>query len=154
MKTLSALKKEFAAADKRVGKAAERYRKLLSALYMPRNGFDNRLVNVYAELVKSDGSIRQYATQVSWKFYRRGRGGKFYEKPQLGNVKCCDVCSGYCNSFCPNHNGVLVSQDYLDLYKLECAIEDAITARNDAVFAAKEYSVNLYESDCAAVYRQ
>lgn len=137
--TESKLRKQFKAAEQRVSKAIFRYKKLLFKLYMPyfdgarqsdMSGRNNGIADVYLTCLNSDGTIREYATNLSWTFYRRGRGGKFYEKPQDGDKKHCDACNGTCYLACPyRHSEEKVSQDYLDLCKLETAIDTAVDER-------------------------
>lgn len=130
--TEAKLRKQFKAAEQRVSKAIFRYKQLILKLYMPyfdgarqsdMSGRNNGIADVYLTCLNSDGTIREYATQLSWTFYRRGRDGKFYEKPQPKTY--CQTECGKC-TWCDDNR---VSQDYLDLCKLETAIDTAVDER-------------------------
>lgn len=148
--TTATLRKQFKAAVKRVDKAIARYKKALLPLYMPyyeggMSGRDGKFADVYLTCLNSDGTVREFATELSWTFYRRGRGGKFYEKPQTGNKKHCEVCNGPCYAACPyRHNDELVSQDYLDLCRLEYAICVAVDERERVKHELEAVGVDVY----------
>ena len=88
--TIKGLKTAFKKAERKFSKAIARYKGLLFQLYMPaypncrKSNASKSYADVYLACLNSDGSIREYATDLSWTFYRKGRGGKFYvyEKPQ------------------------------------------------------------------------
>ena len=142
------LRKQFKAANKRVDKAIARYKKALFPLYMPyyegarqsdMSGRDGKFADVYLTCLRSDGSIRDYATDLSWTFYRRGRGGKFYEKPQPKR-------EGFSERAWDNYTQAyqLVGQDYLDLRKLEVAIDAAVDEREILLSELESRGVNPY----------
>lgn len=142
---IAKLRKQFKKANQRVDKAKARYQKLVSVLYMPW-GKDGKIVNVGMVCIRRyDNLIVEYATDLSWTFYRRGRGGKIYEKPQTENKKHCEVCNGSCYAACPyRHSDELVSQDYLDLCKLEYAIDAAVDERARLIDELKAVGVNVF----------
>lgn len=149
--TIKGLKTAFKKAEHKISKAVARYKNLLFKLYMPaypncrKSDMSKDYADVYLTCINSDGSIREYATNLSWTFYRKCRGGKFYEKPQNENKKHCDACDQPCYLACPyRHSENLVSQDYLDLRKLEYAINAAIEERENIINALESLDCDVY----------
>lgn len=91
--TIKGLKTAFKKANRRVDKAFARYKKAIAPLHMP---YGNEIVPVESHCFSEggyytdgqgvtrwcEGRLHDFATELSRTFYRRGRGGKFYEKPQ------------------------------------------------------------------------
>ena len=139
--TIATLKKRFKAANLRVDKAIDRYRILASKLFMPYGG---GIVNVADVIFHRNGSFED-ATKLSWVFYRRGRGGKFYEKQQTEDKRHCDACDQPCYMACPHfQHADKVSQDYLDLRRLEYAIDAAVDTRGLILDELEAAGVNPY----------
>ena len=136
--TITTLKKQLKAANRRVDKAIDRYRIFASKLFMP---WGDRIVNVADIVFHRNGSIEN-ATDLSWTFYRRGRGGKFYEKPQPNPNR-----EGFTERAWDNFRKVyqLVGQDYLDLCKLEAAIDKATDERERLLSELEAAGVNPYK---------
>ena len=130
--TIKGLKTAFKKANRRVDKAFARYKKALAPLYVPYGGeivsaeslcfseggyyTDGQGVTRWYE-----GSLLDFATELSWTFYRRGRGGKFYEKERYAGREW----DAYKRAYQP------VGQDYLDLLKLEREIDASADEREE-----------------------
>lgn len=137
---LDKLRKQFKAANRRVDKAFTRYKKALLPLYIQIN--DNaapRYVSAYDNSV-IQGRVANFATDYSWTFYRRGRGGKFYEKqqPKPSDQWTQELWEDYAKG------QQLVGQDYLDLLKLETAIDTAVDERERLLNELESAGVNPY----------
>lgn len=132
--TIKGLKTALKKANQRVDKAFARYKKALLPLYLQIN--DNaapRYVSAYDNSV-IQGRVANFATNYSWTFYRRGRGGKFYEKERYAGRKW----DAYKRAYQP------VGQDYLDLCKSEAAIDAAVSAREKILSELEKAGVNPY----------
>ena len=83
--------------------------------------------------------LRDYATDLSWVFYRKRGGGKFYEKPQ-------PIREGFSKPAWDNYLQAyrLVGQDYLDLRKLEYAIDSAVTERERLLSELEDAGIDPY----------
>lgn len=138
--TIKGLKTALKKANKRVDKSIERYKKALLPLYLKIN--DNavpRYVSAYDNSV-IQGRVANFATESTWAFYRRGRDGKFYEKPQPKPLE------GFLQEVWDNYRQVyqLVGQDYLDLRKLENAIDAAVNEREKLLWQLEDLGVDVY----------
>lgn len=149
--TIKGLKTAFKKAESKVVKSIARYKSLLFKLYMPaypncrKSDASKDLCDVYLTCLRSDGTIRDYATDLSHVFYRRGRGGKFYIKPQNELFTYCESCPGQGHTNCPYCNDDrLVGQDYIDLCKLEAAIEAAVDERERVIDELESLGYDVY----------
>lgn len=133
--TIKRLRKLFKKAAKRADKAIDSYAKFTGKLYMP---YGNEIVNVGKICFKHNDHFEN-ATDLSWTFYRRGRGGKFYEKPQSKR-------EGFSERAWDNYRQAyqLVGQDYLDLCKLEYAIDVAIYECESLLGELEKLGVDVY----------
>ena len=130
--TIKELKTAFKKANRRVGKAFAQYKKALAPLYVPYRG---EIVSVESLCFSEggyytdgkgitrwcEGSLHDFATDISYILYRRGRNGKFYEKERYAGR----VWDAYEQAY------QLVGQDYLDLLKLEREIDAATDEREE-----------------------
>lgn len=143
--TIKGLKAALKKANQRVDKAFARYEKALLPLYMPwGHDSDNRreYASVYMECFPR-GKFREYATNLTWTFFRK-RGRMFYVK-QHGHSKHCENCTCYRYQICPyRHGDDLVSQDCLELCKLENALDAAIDEREKILTQIEKLGVNPY----------
>ena len=139
--TIKGLKNAFKKANKRVDKAIDRYKNFIFALYMPANEncrkskLSGDYADVYLTCLNSDGTIREYASDLSWTFYRRGRGGKFYEKERYAGREW----DANTQTYQP------VGQDYLELCKLENTIDLAVDEREQVLNDLEKIGVNVFE---------
>lgn len=132
--TIKGLKTALKKANRRVDKSFARYKKALLPLYLQIN--DNaapRYVSAYDNSV-IQGRVAHFATESSWTFYRRGRDGKFYEKERYAGREW----DAYKRAYQP------VGQDYLDLCKLEAAIDAALDEREKILTQIEKLGVNPY----------
>lgn len=148
--TIKGLKSAFKKANRSVNRAIARYTDFIFPLYMPW-GNEGEVASVYMACVKQvkyvdnkgktrySEQLRDYATELSWTFYRK-RGGKFYEKPQ-------PMREGFSQEAWDNYRQVyqLVGQDYLDLRKLEWAIDAAVDERERLLSELEDAGINPYD---------
>lgn len=135
--TIKGLKIALKKANRRVDKAFARYKKALMPLYLQINDKSApRYVSAYQNSVIHE-QVVNFATDCSWTFYRRGRGGKFYEKSRYIGREW----DAYNRAYQP------VGQDYLDLCKLEAAIDASIDEREKIIDELESLGINPYSSD-------
>ena len=148
--TVKGLKTALKKANRRVHKAITRYTDFILPLYMPW-GNEGEVASVYMACVKQvkyvddkgkmhySEQLRDYATDLSWVFYRKRGGGKFYEKPQ-------PIREGFSKPAWDNYLQAyrLVGQDYLDLRKLEYAIDSAVTERERLLSELEDAGIDPY----------
>jgi len=140
--TITTLKKQLKAANRRVDKAIDIYRIFTSKLFMP---WGDKIVNVADIVFHRKGSF-EYASDLSEQFYRRGRGGKFYVKPfDCEKRQPCTWCTFCDGSACDNDSGEkFYCRDYLDLRELEAAIDKATDERERLLSELEAAGVDPY----------
>ena len=138
--TIKQLRAAFKRANKRVDKTVARYERYISKLYMPLK--TGEIVNVYDKCYRGTYFIPEPATQLSWEFYRRGRNGEFYEKPQPKR-------EGFTERAWDNYRQAyqLVGDDWLTLRDMEHAIDKAVDEREKLLAEFENTGLNPWTDD-------
>lgn len=120
--TIKGLKTAFQKANKRVDKAFARYEKRVSKLYVV--DYAGRVKRLQDEVFRSDGTLHDFATNITGEMFKRDRGGW--------------------------HGRVTLSYD-LDalpiLRKLEGEIDAAVDEREKLLWQLEDLGVDVYRDD-------
>lgn len=120
--TIKGLKTAFKKANKRVDKAFARYEKRVSKLYVV--DYAGRAKRLQDEVFRPDGTLRDFATNITGEMLKRDRGGW--------------------------HGRVTLSYD-LDalpiLRKLETKIDAAVDEREKLLYQLEDFGVDVYRDN-------
>lgn len=146
--TIKGLKTAFKKANKRADKAFARYEKCVSKLYV--TDYAGRVKRLQDEVFRPDGTLRDFATNVSDMFYRKARNGHIYIKPcDCNKYSPCTWCL-YCDGSSCDHSGQpekFYCRDYRDLRKLESEIDAAVDEREKLLWQLDDLGVDVYRDD-------